>query len=99
MTKEESGASFHSCRHITTLQFRLTVMTVLVVLAILSGSTVPDHRLQFKRHLEASPASLEEQARALRAARLRIHKRDEFARYVDDFCAQMNEHISPGHLS
>ena len=95
-----SGRHYGSLRkkgHGATLQFRLTLLIVIAVLAVLSAGIFVDYHRAYRQHINATLASLEEQARALVVARLRITERAEFAIYVDDFCAQMNEHISPGH--
>jgi HAMP domain-containing protein len=83
--------------HSATLQFRLTFLIVITVLAVLGAGIFVDYHFAYQRHVNATLASLEEQARALVVANSRITERVEFAGYVDDFCAQMNEHISPGH--
>ncbi|MHC4539159.1 MAG: hypothetical protein ACYTEK_06840 [Planctomycetota bacterium] len=64
---------------------------------MLGISTAADHHFAYPRQLNSTLAAFEQQARTLAAARLRITKSPEFAIYVDDFCAQMNAHISPGH--
>jgi HAMP domain-containing protein len=89
--------SLGKTEHCATLQFRLTVLIVIVVLVVLCISTFVDYCRTYKQHINATLASLEEQARALIVARSKIIEQTEFASYVDDFCAQMNEHISPGH--
>ena len=83
--------------HGTTLQSRLTLLIVIAVLVVLTAGILVDYHLAYRRQVEATLASLEEQARALVVARSRITNQYEFAGYVEDFCAQMNEHISPGH--
>jgi HAMP domain-containing protein len=83
--------------HSATLQSRLTVLIVVAVLVVLCASTFVDYHRTYKQHINVTLASLEEQARALIVARSIITEQTEFAGYVDDFCAQMNEHISPGH--
>lgn len=83
--------------HSATLQSRLTFLIVITVLVVLGVGIFIDYNLAYQRHLNATLAALEEQARALVVANSRISERIEFAGYVDDLCAQMNEHISPGH--
>jgi HAMP domain-containing protein len=86
-----------SLKYRATLQLRLTALIVIAVLVVMSGGIALDYRREFKRHLSALLASLEEQARALEVASLRIKDEAEFTEHVNDFCAQMNEYISPGH--
>lgn len=83
--------------HAGTLSFRLTFLIVTAVVAVLGTSMLVDHHFAYRRQLNSTLVSLKEQARTLAAARSRITDPAEFADYVDDFCAQMNEHISPGH--
>ncbi|MHC4192580.1 MAG: PP2C family protein-serine/threonine phosphatase [Planctomycetota bacterium] len=96
MNERLNGCAKRS-RHGATLQFRLTALIVLAVLLVLGGGIILDYHRESKRHFRALQASLEEQARALKVARSRIPQQTEFANHVDDFCAQMNEYISPGH--
>jgi HAMP domain-containing protein len=95
--RRQSYESRGKTKHCSTLQFRLTVLIVIVVLVVLCVSTLIDYHRTFNQHINAISASLEEQARALKVARSKITEQREFNSYVDDFCAQMNEHISPGH--
>ncbi|HEW79585.1 MAG TPA: HAMP domain-containing protein [Phycisphaerales bacterium] len=83
--------------HRATLQFRLTALVVLTVLMVLSVGIFVDYRRDYRRYIEDVLASLEEQAHALKVARSRIVEKPEFAQYINDLCAQMNEYISPGH--
>ncbi len=70
------------------------MLTVLVIVGLGIGI---DYRRERQIHIAGLFASLEEQARALQIARQRITEKAEFADYVDAFCAQMNEYVSPGH--
>ncbi len=79
------------------LRARLAVAVVLTVLAVVGAGAALDYRREYGVHFEEVFASLEEQARALQVTRARIKDEQAFARYVDDFCAQMNEFVSPGH--
>ncbi len=56
-----------------------------------------DYHREYQVHIKSLLASLEEQARALQVARHRLTGPDAFSDYVNDFCARMNVHISPGH--
>ncbi len=79
------------------LRLRLTAAVVLIVLSVTGIGMVLDYRREYRVHMDELHASLTEQAQALRVARKQIKQSSRFAQYVDDFCAQMNEHISPGH--
>lgn len=79
------------------LRLRLTVAVVLIVLVFTGAGMILDYRREYRVHMDGLWASLTEQAQALRVARKQIKQPARFARYINDFCAQMNEHISPGH--
>ena len=79
------------------LRFRLALSVVLTVLVIIGLGIGIDYRQERQVHIASVLASLEEQGRALQIARRRITENPEFAGYVDAFCAQMNEYVSPGH--
>ena len=70
------------------------VVTVAVVMAV---GTFVDYRREYQVHLDEVFASLDEQAHALRTARKRIADDEAFVKYVNDFCASINEFVSPGH--
>ncbi len=95
--RERRYGSLKKTGHGATLQFRLTLLVVIAVLVVLGAGMFVDHHLAYRRHINSTIGSLEEQARALTLARLAITDPVRFARYVDDFCAQMNYYISPGH--
>ena len=79
------------------LRLWLTMSVVLTVLVVVGTGTLVDYRREYRVHLGEVFASLEEQARALKSARKRVLGREAFSLYVAEFCAQMNEFISPGH--
>ena len=79
------------------LRLRLTAAVVLIVLAVTGTGMVLDYRREYRVHMDELRASLTEQAQALRVARKQMSQPAQFAHYVDEFCAQMNEHTSPGH--
>ncbi len=79
------------------LRFRLTAVVVTAVLAVVGVAMLVDYRRAYHERLEAVLAALTEQAQALKVARKRISQPAAFARHVDEFCAQMNAYISPGH--
>ena len=58
---------------------------------------IVEYRRAYQERLELLRGSLEEQAHAVRLAYSQIKGKEEFARYVDEFCAQINGYISPGH--
>jgi hypothetical protein len=95
--KEEYHSYIRHSKHRDTLRFRLIASVVLVVLTTLTGSIIIDYNREFNQYTMTLLASLEEQARALKIAREQIKGENEFATYVDKFCAQMNDYISPGH--
>jgi len=92
----ETGSDSRAARGLS-LRLRLIGMVVLAVLAGAAVGVYVDHRREHRVHLESVFASLQEQARTLQVARRRITERDAFADYVDEFCAQMNALVSPGH--
>jgi len=67
------------------------------VVIISSTAMILDYRHEHRRGVDRIIASLEEQTSALQAARLLIAEPDAFGLYVDEFCATMDERISPGH--
>ena len=79
------------------LRLRLTTAVVLSVLLVTGVGMLLDYRREYRIHMDQVRGSLTEQAQALRVARRQINDPKRFARYVTDFCAQMNESISPGH--
>ncbi len=79
------------------LRFRLALSVVLTVLVIIGLAIAVDYRREHHVHTKELFASLEEQALVLQIARRRITEKTEFAKFVDEFCAKMNEYISPGH--
>lgn len=79
------------------LRLRLTVTVVLIVLAVTGAGTMLDYRREYRAHMNGLRASLTEQAQALRVARAQIGQKLQFTRYINAFCAQMNEYTSPGH--
>ena len=79
------------------LRLRLTAAVVCIVLVVTGAGMILDYRREYRVHMDELRTSLAEQAHALRVARKQIKQSSRFAQYVDDFCAQMNEHISPGH--
>lgn len=80
-----------------TLQFHLIALIVLTVSIVSTTGMLLDYRREYNQHISLIIASLEEQAQAIRIARLKIKEVSEFGRYVDDLCAQMNDSVSPGH--
>jgi len=79
------------------LRLRLATSVVGSVLVVMAISMVVDYQRAYRIHIDGVLASLEEQARALQVARRQILSPEQFPQYVNDFCAQMNAHISPGH--
>jgi hypothetical protein len=80
-----------------TLHLWLTLLIVTAVSLVLSIGILVDQYRAYQQYIDLTLASLEEQARALKLAHSKIKEVTDFASYVDDFCAQMNDHISPGH--
>ena len=79
------------------LRLRLSVMVAVAVVGVSGVGVLIDYPREYRLRLANVIGSLQEQAHALDAARARIGDSGEFALYVDEFCAQMNTHISPGH--
>ncbi len=73
------------------LRLRLTAAVVFIVLVITSVGMILDYRREYRVHMDELRASLTEQAQALLLARKQFKQSSQFAQYVDDFCAQMNE--------
>lgn len=97
VTQIESSQRPALVRLVRSLRFRLTALVVLIIVAISAVGLLLDYRREYRTHVDEQLATLTEQARALRQARGYINDPRQFARYVDAFCAQMNENISPGH--
>ncbi len=79
------------------LRMRLTLALVGIVLTTTGIGMYLDYRREYQVHMAGLRSSLIEQARALQVARRYIADPARFAEYINAFCAQMNEHISPGH--
>ncbi len=97
MRNKEASAGFERPCLWGSLRLRLAAAVVLSVLVVTGAGTIWDYRREYRVHMEGVRASLTEQAQALLVARRKIRQPDEFAQYVRDLCAQMNEQISPGH--
>lgn len=95
--RPKSNSSVIFSKHRVTLQIRLVALIILTVLTVSVISVFLDYRREHNQHINTILASLEEQARALKTSRTRITESSGFAEYVEDFCAQMNEFVSPGH--
>lgn len=81
----------------SSLRFRLAISVAGIVLVGLAGSLAVGYWLDYRARKQALLASLTEQAHSLEVARERIDSPEEYAAFVDDFCARMNAEISPGH--
>lgn len=81
----------------SSLRLRLLMAMLSSVVVISAVAMALDYRRERRRDLNRITASLEEQASALQAAHVLITDPNEFGRYVDEFCATMDERISPGH--
>ena len=79
------------------LRLRLAVAIAGVVVAAMALGMIIDYSHEYKSHLSGTIARLEEQALSLATARQEMDDDAEFERFVDEFCAQMNQHVSPGH--
>lgn len=82
----------------TTLQCRLVALLVFIAVLIPTIGMVVDYRRAYGENVIATVASLEEQARSLLVAYDRIIGDENYRDYVIEYCHQMNEFISPGHL-
>lgn len=81
----------------SSLRRRLLVAMVGSVVAISAVAAILDYHREQRRGVNRILLSLEEQAGALEAARLVISEPNSFRAYVDQYCATMDERISPGH--
>lgn len=81
----------------SSLRLRLLISMIGSVVVISAVAMVLDYRHERRRGLDRITASLEEQASALQSAHTLIEDPNEFGRYVDEFCATMDDRISPGH--
>jgi len=80
------------------LRNRLLAIIVMGVLTISTISLVLDYHQQYRLGIRKIYAILQENARTLYAAHQLMSDPNLFERYVHDFCAQMNEELSPGHI-
>jgi len=95
--REKRNNTVKFSEHGATLQVRLVTFVILTVLVVSAVGAFLDYRREYNQQINAILASLEEQARTIKTTHKRITQHSIFAKYVDDFCAQMNEFISPGH--
>lgn len=79
------------------LRPRLIVPVVLSVVIVIGVGLAFDYSREHDEHITGVIESLAEQARSLRSARHRIAEPSAFAAYADEFCAEMNSQVSPGH--
>ena len=79
------------------LRLLLITVVVLAVLAVVGTGTWVDYHREYHVHVDEVLASLGEQTYALSDARKQMPDPAVFSAYVDDFCAQMNDFVSPGH--
>lgn len=79
------------------LRYRVSFSIVAIVLAVSCASIIVDYAREYYVHIEATISSLMEQAYALKLARANLPDEQDFIRYADNFCEQINENISPGH--
>lgn len=81
----------------SSLRQRLLLVLVGSVVTVSSVAMVLDYRREHERRLDAIATSLVEQASALQASHSLVDDPNVFRQYVDEFCATMDERISPGH--
>jgi len=79
------------------LLFRLGVPINLAALAVLLIFGVGDYRRERSAHLQEMAERLREEADVLRVARQQLADAPGFQRYVDAYCRQMRQSVSPGH--
>jgi serine phosphatase RsbU (regulator of sigma subunit) len=79
------------------LRSRLIVPVVLAVVLVTGAGLAFDYSREHDEHVTGVIEGLAEQARSLRSARHRIIDPSAFAAYADEFCAEMNSQVSPGH--
>jgi hypothetical protein len=93
----ESAGPSHPWFGRGSLRLWLAASVVMTVLAVVSTGELLDYRREHREHFREIFGSLEEEAQVLMTARMRMTQPEAFALYVDDFCARMNEFVSPGH--
>ncbi len=81
----------------SSLRLRLLISMIGSVVVISAVAMVLDYRHERRRGLDRIMTSLEEQASALQSAHSLFEDPNAFGRYVDEFCATMDDRISPGH--
>lgn len=80
-----------------TLHVRLAAMINLIAVAVLAVFWVVDYRRELGAHIAVETGRLREEARVLRVAQRRADDREDFQRFLDEFCEQMGVTASPGH--
>jgi sigma-B regulation protein RsbU (phosphoserine phosphatase) len=81
----------------SSLRWRLLAAMVGSVVVISSVAAFWDYHRERRRDVGRVLLSLEEQAGALEAADVLMAEPNRFGQYVDEYCATMDERISPGH--
>jgi len=79
------------------LLFRLGLPVNLTALAVLVTFGIADYRRERSAHLRELAERLREEGKVLRVARRQLPDAASFQQYVDEYCRQMEQHISPGH--
>lgn len=80
-----------------TLAFRMALLINATVIIVLGVAEAIDFTTERASLLSKERAKLEEEANVLAVARRRLDRRDEYQRFLDDFCRQMSAVASPGH--
>jgi serine phosphatase RsbU (regulator of sigma subunit) len=79
------------------LAFRLGLAVNLTALVVLVVFAAGDYRRERRAHLQEQAERLREEGKVLRVARQQLPEPAGFQQYVDDYCRQMERHVSPGH--
>gem|GEM_PF-5911935 len=79
------------------LSFRLALTVNVTALGVLGAFWLIDYRRERSVHRVAQTERLHEEAKVLRATRVRLKDAGAFQEFLDAFCRQMGVSASPGH--
>ena len=80
-----------------TLRMRLSLLVVATVMLGIGVGTALDYRRERHDQIVDLFDGLQDESTGLELALARIHDPLEFDDFVDQYCARMDEHVSPGH--
>lgn len=96
-TDKAQQASANRAARRGALRMRLSLLVVATVTLGIGVATIIDYRREARAQTEDLFDGLEDEVMGLKLARARIRDPREFEAYTDQYCMQMNEHVSPGH--